>query len=359
MKTAVVLLNFGEPPSPTLDAVVPFLERIFATNAALFGPGADAAAIRERSRELARRRAPGLIDEYREIGGSPLHRQAEEQAEALEAELHGRGLDALVLLGMQFTEPSIADAVTRAGREGAEQILALPVYPLAGPSTTVAALAEVDRAVADAELDLIVHRISGWHRHGSYVRMRASWIREVVEREGLSLHDSATRLVLSAHGTPMTYIEAGSRYDLYVRDFCDRLDAELGGPGYVLGYQNHGNRPGVRWTEPDIDRAVSGVDARRIVVDPISFMHEQSETLAELDHELREVAEARGLDFHRVPIRHRDPAFIALLADLAEPLVRDPSLTPADAPSAGGVAMTQCLCNPVPGTFCMNPTLTR
>ena len=35
MKTGVLLLNFGEPEHPTLEEVVPFLERIFSLNAPL------------------------------------------------------------------------------------------------------------------------------------------------------------------------------------------------------------------------------------------------------------------------------------------------------------------------------------
>ena len=47
MKTAVLLLNFGEPANPTPEEVVPFLERIFSLNAPLMGeatPGEYASA---------------------------------------------------------------------------------------------------------------------------------------------------------------------------------------------------------------------------------------------------------------------------------------------------------------------------
>ena len=54
----------------------------------------------------------------------------------------------------------------------------------------------------------------------------------------------------------------------------------------------------------------------RIVVDAVSFMHEQSETLAELDLDLRATTEAAGLGFHRVPIPNDDPDFAIVLADL-------------------------------------------
>ena len=42
---------------------------------------------------------------------------------------------------------------------------------------------------------------------------------------------------------------------------------------------------------------------------------------SELDHELKEKAEERGLEFYRVPVPHDDPRFIQLLADLIEPFI--------------------------------------
>jgi protoporphyrin/coproporphyrin ferrochelatase len=317
MKTAVLLLNFGEPENPVAEEVVPFLERIFSLNASLMGP-ATAEQVAARSRKLAEERAPGLIEEYRAIGGSPLAAQARAQAEGVEAELRRRGHDVVARVAYQFIRPSIAEAVAGARAEGAERVVALPVYPLAGPSTTVAALVGVAEEMARQGWDAPCFEISGWHRHPGYLALRADAVRRVLERDGVSLDDPGTRLVFSAHGTPIKYLEEGSRYDVYVRDFCASLAAELGAPDYLLGYQNHTNRPGVEWTQPDIGKVIEETDAKTVVVDAVSFMHEQSETLAELDHELREEAEGRGIAFHRIPIPHDVPEFFAVMADMVE-----------------------------------------
>jgi ferrochelatase len=335
MKTAVILLNFGEPEEATLEAVTPFLERIFNLNRDLEQhANADAAAA--RSRRLAAARAPGLVAEYLEIGGSPLHNQARDQAAALQDELHRRGLDAVVVLGMQFTEPSIEVAITAARAAGATEIVGLPVYPLCGPTTTVAALAQLSAAAAPAQL--AVREISGWHRHPEYIRFRARMISDAARAGGVSLTDPRVHLVFSAHGTPIKYLNEGSRYEEYVRDCCARVAAALGTTNYTIGYQNHSNRP-LEWTQPAVDEVIDSLDADHVVVDAISFMHEQSETLAELDHELREHAEARGLAFHRVPIAHEDPEFIAILADLV-------------CNNVDGEKLRSCQCRP--GAFCLN-----
>ena len=344
MRTAVLLLNFGEPEHATLETVVPFLERIFSLNAGLEGrtPPPEAAA---RSRALAVARAPALLAEYRAMGGSPLHAQARGHAAALAARLAGTGHDVVVLQGMQFTEPLIPEAVQRALAAGAGRIIALPVYPLCGPTTTVAALAEVAAAVRPHGRSVELLELAGWHRHPRYLRLRAAAVLATARGEGLDLRDPRTRVVFSAHGTPLRYILAGSRYDEYVRDFCQALATHLGLGEYLIGYQNHSNRPGVEWTQPDIETVIAAVDADHLVVDPVSFMHEQSETLAELDHELRAQAEGRGLGFHRVMIPHHDPAFIEVLADLLAPLLTG---------TVAGSPLRHCRCRATPGTFCLN-----
>jgi protoporphyrin/coproporphyrin ferrochelatase len=350
MKTGILLLNFGEPEHATLEEVVPFLERIFNINVSL--EDAAGAEARARSRRLAEARAPGLIEEYELIGGSPLYAQAVQQCELLEAELKDRGHDVVAILGMQFTPPFIAEAVRQARGAGVERLVALPIYPLCGPSTTVAALERVEADMGQQLWRVPVHQITGWHRHPGYIEFRAAVIRQVLEENGLSFADPRTRLVFSAHGTPMKYIREGSRYDIYVRDFCAALARAVGAPDYEIGYQNHTNRP-IDWTQPDVEKVIAEIDADRVVVDPVSFMHEQSETLAELDHELKEEAEARGLGFFRVPIRHAAPEFIAVLADLVEPFLAD-TATPGSLPEqpVAGLPWQQCRCRP--GAACVN-----
>ena len=344
MKAGIVVLNFGEPEHATLEEVIPFLEKIFMINASLEDHAAHDRA-QARSKQLAAERAPSLIEEYEKIGGSPLHAQARAQAAALEAEMARRGHSVKTYLGMQFTQPGIPDAVAQARSDGVDRLIALPVYPLCGPSTTIAALADLCAAVEAAEWDVEVREITGWHAHPLYTELRADAIRKVVAANGLDLNDPRTKLVYSAHGTPMKYLAEGSRYQQYVRDSCKRVAHALRVNDYVIGYQNHSNRPGVEWTQPDIEKVVAEIDADTIVVDGIAFMHEQSETLAELDHDLREDAEARGLNYFRVPTPHDDSRLAVVLADLVEPLLADRDVERVLRP---------CLCRDRPGAYCLS-----
>ena len=345
MKTGVMVLNFGEPEEATKEAVEPFLERIFLANAGLGGPSTpeESAA---RSKKMAEARAPGLIEEYREIGGSPVNAQARQQAHQLQRELKRLGVDATCYIGMQFVEPFIHEAATKAKADGMERLVGLPVYPLCGKSTTVAALEDLQAALHDLEWEPQVREVTGWHRHPEYIQLHADHIGEYAVAQGIPLHNAGTKLVFSAHGTPLKYLDDGPRYLLYVEETCRMIARGLGVSDYVIGYQNHSNRP-VDWTQPDIETVIKEVEAERVVVVAVSFMHEQSETLSELDIELREEAETAGLDFYRVPIPHDSPRFTRLLADLVVNALHDE-------PVMGPLGMKRCLCRSRPNTFCLN-----
>lgn len=341
MKVGVLILNFGEPENPTLKEVVPFLERIFARNSSLESENGKSRALK-----LAEARAPGLVEEYKEIGGSPMISQARKQARLVERILRRRKLDVRCYSGMQFTEPSVGAAVAEAQAGGVDQLVALPIYPLCGKSTTIAALEDVQAAVTELSWDVPLREITGWHRHPAYRRLRADAILDYVRREGVDLHASDTRLVFSAHGTPVRYLDDGPRYVDYVEETCRNVARELGISDYSLGYQNHTNRD-IEWTTPEVETVIREVDAARVIVDAVSFMHEQSETLAELDGELRGIAEEAGLEFHRIPIPHDAPEFTELLADLVEDVLRPE-------PIMGELGLRRCLCRATPTTFCLN-----
>jgi protoporphyrin/coproporphyrin ferrochelatase len=342
VKDGVLLLGFGEPEDAPPEEVATFLEQIFVANARL-DPSSDPMVVRRRARAMAAERAPGLARDYQRVGGSPLNREMAGQARGLGAELARRGHDVVVRVGMQFTEPDIPGALVAAAEAGVERLVVLPVYPLAGPSTTMAALDAVRRALDEIDWTPTVHEITGWHAHPDYTELRADGVRDLCAREGLDLADPGTRLVLAAHGTPLRYLRDGSRYDTYVREHGRRLAAALDAEHYVLGFQNHDSRPGVEWTGPDLDQVIGGLDAARLVVVPVSFMQEQSETLVDLDLELKAAADARGQSFHRVPIPHDDPRFAGVLADL---------VTAALGRGAGEQgALSRCRCRP--GARCL------
>jgi ferrochelatase len=344
MTTGVAMLNFGEPSEPDRERVLDYLERIFYANADLEEADSEEEA-RERARTLAKRRLPGLMEEYEDIGGSPLNPQAKAQVDLTEEVLQERGYDVKTYFGTQYTEPFISDAAEQAMDDDVDHLIGLPIYPLCGPSTNVISLDELDDAIEDLGWDVEQDAITGWHKHPTYNRVRAENIAEFADDNDLDLTDEDTALVFSAHGTPQHYLEEGSRYDIYVEEFCEVVTSLISVDDYHLGFQNHSNRD-IPWTEPEVEDLVEELDAERVVVEPISFLHEQSETLSELDIELKEEAQEVGLDFYRVPIPHDDERMGEVFADLVEPFITDFD--------ASYYQFRQCQCRDEPGTMCLN-----
>ncbi|MFW6200983.1 MAG: ferrochelatase [Gemmatimonadota bacterium] len=340
VKHGVVLLGYGEPERASRAAVGAYLERIFTSNARLYGT--VPALARQRARRRAAARAPELMREYERIGGSPHDEQLRRQAESLDRVLRLRGLDAPVFVAKQYTEPSIGQAVACAKAAAVERLVAVPTYPFAGPSTTDAALAELTRRLdgADGAVELSV--VPRWHQHPTYIGLRAEAVRRTARRAGISPADARVRLVFCAHGTPLELLDGGSRYLDDVEDHCAAVVRELDVSGAVLGYQNHEGGAGVAWTEPSIEEVIEGLDADAAIVDPVSFMHEQSETLWALDYELSGRARASGLRFYRVPVPWIAPAFIDLLADLVEArIAAEPKSVVAGGAADAGGAITR------------------
>jgi ferrochelatase len=341
-RVGIVMINFGEPEDPTAANVESYLERIFLQNASLEDGAADPKA---RARDLAKRRAPDLLREYRDIGGSPLNAQADAQAEGLQATLRGAGWDVNVYSAFQFTAPSISEMVTRARADEVATLVALPVFPLCGHSTSVSAVNGVREAMVQMAWNPRFTGITGWHFSPEYVRLWADQIEDLLTRQHLDLNDPDTLLYFSAHGTPTKYLQAGNRYDRYVAEHCQEVSRMLRAEQYAVGFQNHSAR-GIPWTQPDNEDEIRRMDATRLVVVPISFMHEQSETLVELDIDLRRFAEGLGKSFHRVPVPHDDPRFTRFLAQLVGQLVGTNSGAPR--------GLARCRCNSAPGVWCTN-----
>lgn len=342
MSTGILVLNFGEPDEASLEKAEAYLERIFLQNASLEDHADEAA--RARARQLARSRAPSLVEDYQAIGGSPLNAHAEAQALALADELREHG-DFRVYSAFQFTDPSIETAVQAARADGVDTLVALPVYPLCGHSTNVAALKQVRAALDGMGWAPRFVGLSGWHHHPAYVWLRADHLVAFVKSEGIDLAAPDTLLYFSVHGTPVRYLDEGSRYDRYVFEHCKDIARRAGAERYAVGFQNHANR-GIVWTQPDNEDAIRATAEKRLVVVPISFMHEQSETLAELDIDVRAFVEAQGKEMVRVPVPHDDPAFPRFLAEL---------VTDALATDSGDAdVLDPCRCCPMPHVWCTN-----
>lgn len=125
------------------------------------------------------------------------------------------------------------------------------------------------------------------------------------------------RMLLTAHGLPKRIVQAGDPYSRQVESTAAAVVAALNRPelDWRICYQS---RVGpLEWTGPSTDDEIrrAGVERVPLVVVPISFVSEHSETVVELDMDYREIAERSGVPaYYRVPTVGIEPSFIRGLA---------------------------------------------
>ena len=342
-RLAVVLFNLGGPDS--LDAVEPFLLNLFRDPAIIRAPAPLRHLI---ARLIARRRGPKARDIYREIGGrSPLLPETEAQASALAQALGDLGAVS-VSVAMRYWHP-MSEAVARhVAAFRPERIVLLPLYPQFSTTTTASSLAAWHRAAASAGIAARTHAVCCYHRVDGLIAAHAALLEPALEA---AAEAGEPRVLFSAHGLPKSVVARGDPYQWQVEETARQIVARLGREGldWKVCYQS---RVGpMAWlgpsTEDELDRA--GCDRVPVVVVPIAFVSEHSETLVELDITYRDRARAAGVPaYHRVPALGTQPAFIAALAQLVRAaLERDAAL---DSGEGGRLCPAAHRCCPLAGT---------
>ncbi len=305
MKTAVFLMNLGGPR--TLEEVRPYLYELFSDPRILRVPGVVRLPLAWLISTL---RAPSSREKYALLGGgSPLVRETQAQADALAAKL-GPGFRCH--LAMRCGHPSTQEAVAEALLAGAEQGVALSLYPQRAGPTTGSSLQELERLWPR---DKQLFKVLRYGDEPRFVRAAAACLRETLTL--LSPAQSAARLIVfSAHGLPVRDIEAGDPYEGEVQASCRALAAalDLSPDEWILTYQSR-VRPR-EWLGPDTVKTVAAkAKGRAIVAVPVAFVSEHLETLYDLDVLAKQAAEQGGaIGFFRVPAPGARAEFIDALA---------------------------------------------
>jgi ferrochelatase len=307
-RTAVVLLNLGAPDKPS--SVRPFLKNMFSDPAILSVPGPLRWFL---ARLISGLRARKAIPIYERLGGgSPLLPNTEAQAASLERAL---GDGSRVFVSMRYWHPMSAECVAAVKHYAPDRVVLLPLYPQYSGTTTGSSFADWRRAAARAGLAAPIHAVCCYPRQDGWVGAVADLIRGALAQARAA---GKPRILFSAHGLPKKIIAGGDPYQWQIERTVEAVVAELGGAlDWSICYQS---RVGpLEWigpsTEDEIDRA--GRDGVPILIVPVAFVSEHSETLVELDIEYRHRAERAGVPrYIRVPAVATHASFIAGLAEL-------------------------------------------
>jgi protoporphyrin/coproporphyrin ferrochelatase len=322
-KTAVVLLSLGAPDSTA--AVRPFLFNLFNDPAIITLPQP---LRRLLAALIARRRAPVARAIYARLGGgSPLLANTRAQAAALIARL-GEGYR--VFVAMRHWHPLSPETAAAVRAWGADDVVLLPLYPQFSTTSTGSSLAAWREAATAAGLAAPHRTICCYPDEPGFIAALLGEIQQAIARWPSG---EPYRLLFSAHGLPQKIVAAGDPYQWQVERTVAALGAALGAAARdsAICYQS---RVGpLKWLEPATDAEIrrAGKDRVGVIIVPVAFVSEHSETLVELDMEYRHLAEAVGVPrYVRVPTVGITSDFIAGLARLVQSAPQ-----PGPAPSNG------------------------
>ena len=313
MKLAIVLFNLGGPDSPA--AVRPFLYNLFRDPAIITLP----AGLRHLLASfIARRRAPVAQKIYEHLGGaSPLLPGTQAQAQALSAAMAPYADEVKIGIAMRYWHPFSDQTARELAAWKPDRVLLLPLYPQFSTSTSGSAADDWRRAAKKAGLDAPTQLVCCYPRLPGWALAQADLLRQKLAAVG---EGAPVRILFSAHGLPKKFIEGGDPYQAQIEMGAKTIIAALGREDldWTICYQSRVGR--LEWIGPSTDAEIerAGRDGKGVVVLPIAFVSEHSETLVELDIEYAHLAQKCGLPFYlRVPTVDTHPAFIQALAELA------------------------------------------
>jgi ferrochelatase len=316
MKTGILLLNLGGPD--TLDAVRPFLVRLFSDREIIRLPGGPVGQW-FIGRMIAIKRTKEVQENYHKIGGgSPIVCWSTLQGEGMVARLRARGHDVEYALAMRYWNPDTDAALDRLESLGCDRVVALTMYPHYSVATTGSSMAELLRVMKRRKTRMPLTRIESWYDHPAYLDALASRVRACLDTFPAG---SRPTLLFSAHGLPKHFIDDGDPYCEHIRVTLDGIRARLPELPWTLGYQS---RVGpVEWIGPSTEEVVDRLGregVKDVLAVPISFVSDHIETLYEVDMLYGDQAKKVGIVNFRRPEGLNDfPPFLDALASVVEP----------------------------------------
>ena len=224
---------------------------------------------------------------------------------------------------MRYWHPFAKEVVCDVKNFAPDEIILLPLYPQFSTTTTESSVKDWQRAASKSGLDAPTKMICCYPQESGFIRALAASVRKAYDE---AKKYGTPRILFSAHGLPEKIIEAGDPYQSQCAMTVEALRCELNSENldFVLCFQS---RVGpLKWIGPSTDDEVrrAGQDKTPIVVAPIAFVSDHSETLVEIDIEYRHLAQQCGVPFFAfVPAVGTAPEFIHGLAQLIRAQKKD------------------------------------
>ena len=311
MKKAIILFNLGGPDK--LENVEPFLFNLFNDPAILDLPTFLRYPL---AKLISNRRAPVAKKIYAELGGSsPILKLTKEQSAALEIKLNQTQEkdEYKCFIIMRCWNPRAKDVIKDVQLYGPDEVVLMPLYPQYSAATSGSSIKEWKDVCRKNNYHVKTSTICCYPTDQNFINAHT---KEIIKK----IKDLKNfKLIFSAHGLPEKNIKKGDPYQWQVEQSVKKIVENLNDENldWILSYQS---RVGpLKWIGPSTETIIieNSKIGKHIVLVPIAFVSEHSETLVELDIEYKEIADANGCkNYTRVPALGINEDFIKAMSEL-------------------------------------------
>ena len=311
MKKAIILFNLGGPDK--LENVEPFLFNLFNDPAILDLPTFLRYPL---AKLISNRRAPVAKKIYAELGGSsPILKLTREQSDALEIKLNQTQEEDeyKCFIIMRCWNPRAEDVIKDVQLYGPDEVVLMPLYPQYSAATSGSSIKEWKDVCRKNNYHVKTSTICCYPTDQNFINAHT---KEIIKK----IKDLKNfKLIFSAHGLPEKNIKKGDPYQWQVEQSVKKIVENLNDENldWILSYQS---RVGpLKWIGPSTETIIieNSKIGKHIVLVPIAFVSEHSETLVELDIEYKEIADANGCkNYTRVPALGINEDFIKAMSEL-------------------------------------------
>lgn len=316
MKKAVILFNLGGPAD--LESVDSFLFNLFYDKNIinLCNPFRFLLA-----KLISSKRAPIAKEIYSKIGNkSPILEETKKQAEKLEKLLvkNKDGHEYKVFIVMRYSAPFAKDVIEQVADFKPDDVVLLPLYPQFSSSTTNSSFEEWYKLTLGHNYKFNNFPVCNYYYEDNFIKAHKSLLLDTYHK---AKHKENLIVLFSAHGLPLKLIEKGDPYQQQIEETVRLIVKDIGIDNleYKVCYQSKVGR--LKWLEPSTDDEIkrAGSAKKSVIIVPIAFVSEHSETLVELDIEYGHLAEQSGvIEYLRVPALGCNDNFIRSMADICE-----------------------------------------
>ena len=311
MKKAVILFNLGGPDK--LDNVEPFLFNLFNDPAILNLPTFIRYPL---AKFIANRRAPTAKKIYEELGGSsPILRLTKQQSSSLELKLNSDDDSAQYkcFIIMRCWHPRAEDVIMDVINYAPKEVILMPLYPQYSAATSGSSIKEWKDVCKKKKFNVKTSTICCYPTDENFIEAHKI---EIIKK--INNLDNF-KLIFSAHGLPEKNIKQGDPYQWQVEQSVNKIVESLNikNLDWILSYQS---RVGpLKWIGPSTEDIIieNSKLGKHIILVPVAFVSEHSETLVELDIEYKELADKNGCkNYSRVPALGINDHYIKAMSDL-------------------------------------------